>query len=131
MFVYYVMNESRHSTHSIEPFNIFQNWPLDEAVEKEIRRYLRAPKKYHTTKNYADLYGFDALCEEIRSLIMWQEWSRCEYEIIVKSLFDRSGETERKIDCYEQTLPNMPMITRELIWQYKQAKNEKINEQKS
>lgn len=125
MFEYYVLNESFKSDGEIEHFNIFQNWVLDEAVQKEVKKYLRSPKNYKCIKKEymkADvtLYGFDAFCEELRRLIMWQEWSRCEYEIIVSSLFDEIGETEKKIDCYYQCEKNIPIIAREVIWQYKQ-----------
>lgn len=121
MFQYYVMNERNNK---IESFNIFQNWVLDEAVQKEVKKYLRSPSNYKYEKRHKEvLYGFDAFCEKLSHLIKWQEWSRCQYEIIVKSLFDKNGETERKIDCYEQCLPNIAMIAREVIWQWKQQKN--------
>lgn len=129
MFKYYVMNEKLNST-SIEPFNIFDNYILDEAVQKEVKKYLRAPSKYKHIKQYSNpmfnkeeiaVYGFDGFCEELRSLIKWQEWSRVQYEIVVKSIFDKDGETEKKIDCYEQCEKNIPMIAREVIYQYKQS----------
>lgn len=131
MFEYYVLNESWKRNGKIEPFNIFSNWVLDEDVQKEVKKYLRSPKnyKYHDSAKEKTIYGFDAFCEELKHLIMWQEWSRCEYEIIVSSLCDKDGKTERKIDCYYQCEKNIPMIAREVIWQYKQnLKKDKQND---
>lgn len=137
MFEYYVMNEDRYGNHKeIKPFNIFQNWILDEAVQKEVKKYLRAPKKYKHIKQYANpylnreevvIYGFEGFCEELRRLIMWQEWSRCEYEILVASLFDNNNESVKKIDCYDQCEKNIPMIAREVIYQWKHRDKLKDN----
>lgn len=117
MFEYYVLNESRHGDHEIEPFNIFNNWILDEAVQKEVKKYLRSPSKYKNTNGES---GFDAFCTELDSLIKWQEWSRCEYEIIVGSLWN---DKQKKIDCYDQAHPNIRMIAREVIYQWKNRKD--------
>lgn len=127
---YYVLN-SDMNTHEIKPFNIFRNWPLEEATIKEIKKYLRAPGRYKHTKHHfgnvpeETYYGFEAFVKELDSLIMWQEWSRCEYEIYVSDMFDKE-DRRTKIDCYEQCKPNMEMIAREVIYQYKkQSKEEK------
>lgn len=115
---YYVINYNFNKKHS-ESFNIFNNYQLEEATLKAVRKYLRAPKKYKIksrTKDRDYIYGFDAFVEELRQLIMWQEWGRCEYEIMVNGLFDDYGD---KWDCYAQCLPNIEMIAREVIYQYK------------
>ena len=124
MLEYYVINYDSNSR-KIYQFNIFRNWVLEEAVIKEIKKYLRNPSKYKHVKRWrdeSDIYGFDGLCAEIRSLIMWQEWSRCEYEILVGSLFADSLDDMEKIDCYWQCEKNIACITRECIWQYKHKK---------
>lgn len=156
-FEYYVMNESSNNG-KIEMFNIFQNYLVQERIEKEIKKYLRSPNKYKYIKNEFSkeeivIYGFEALCEEVRRTIQWQMWSRRQYEIAVGSLSTveisdvlrdidkyntleelkeelkkinkRNGRLE-KWDCYKQCELNIPMITRECIYQYKQCiKNKK------
>lgn len=127
MFEYYVLNYNWNKK-CIESFNIFDNISLDNAVEKEVRKYLRSPKKYCYIKhglrvgehNY--ICGFDGLCESIKSLIMWQEWGRREYEISVGDAFEDDCNKLEKCDCYMQCESNIPMIAREVIWQYKHRK---------
>lgn len=117
-FEYYVLNYNINS-HKIELFNVFRNCYVQEYTEKAVRKYLRSPKNYKYER-YGEktLYGFDGLCKEIDRIIAWQEWSRCEYEIAVGNIFDE--KCLEKWDCYKQCQKNIPMITREIIWQYKQ-----------
>jgi hypothetical protein len=132
-FEYYVLNYNFNKK-CVENFNIFNNITLNDAVEKEVRKYLRSPSKYYyqkynfNTKEYNYIYGFDGLCETIKSLIMWQEWARREYEISVGDAFEDDISKFEKWDCYGQCKPNIPMITREVIWQYKQQLKEKESE---
>lgn len=129
-FEFYVLNYNFNKK-CVENFNIFNNISLNDAVEKEVRKYLRSPKHYYYTKHglfigeHTYIYGFDGLCETIKSLIMWQEWGRREYEISVGDAFEDDLDNFEKWDCYKQCIPNMPMITREVIWQYKQQLKEK------
>ncbi len=122
---YYVLNYDINKKKIIN-FNIFQNWVLNDAVVKEVKKYIRVPKKYkhddYLNKN--TYFGFEALCKEIRSLIMWQEWSRCEYEIGVCDAFEKDYSKIEKWDCYKQCEPNIEMITREVIYQYKKQVKE-------
>ncbi len=122
-FEFYVLNYNWNKK-CVENFNIFNNINLNDAVEKEVCKYLKSPKKYYYTKHglYYNkyIYGFDGLCETIKSLIMWQEWARREYEISVGDAFEKDIDNLEKWDCYQQCVPNIPMITREVIWQYKQ-----------
>ena len=141
-FEYYVLNYDCNKK-CVEHFNVFRNINVQERTEKEIKKYLRNPKKYKRESYHKEtLYGFKALCEEIRSIIMWQEWSRREYEISVsdafvlevediynsidsfRSLEDLKEELEKQVkrnpklekwDCYKQCEPNIEMITRECI----------------
>lgn len=132
-FEYYVLNYNWNKK-CVENFNIFNNISLNDAVEKEVRKYLRSSSKYYyqkydfNTKEYNYIYGFDGLCETIKSLIMWQEWARREYEISVGDAFENDLSKFEKWDCYSQCIPNIAMITREVIWQYKQQLKEKENE---
>lgn len=129
-FEFYVLNYNWNKK-CVENFNIFNNISLNDAVEKEVRKYLRSPKKYCYMKHglwvgeHTYIYGFDGLCETIKMLIMWQEWSRVEYEISVGDAFEDDLDNFEKWDCYQQCVPNIPMITREVIWQYKQQLKEK------
>ena len=81
-------------------------------------------------------YGFSGFCKELQ-VILREEWSRCEYEIMVGGLFSEEKEYE-KWDCYQQAIPNIKIIAREVIYQYKQwdkqrksNKKEKLNEEKN
>lgn len=131
-FEYYVLNYDFNG-HKVEMFNIFRNIHLQEETEKEVRKYLRSPKKYCCIKRGLEVgehiyfYGFEGLCETIQSLIMWQEWARREYEISVGDAFEDDLSKFEKWDCYYQCVPNIPMITREVIWQYKQQLKERKN----
>jgi hypothetical protein len=107
----------------VEMFNIFNNTNVQERTEKAVKKYLRSPKKFKYepfNKNEDVLYGFDALVREIDSAIKWQEWSRREYEISVSDAFTTDCSKLEKIDCYYQAHANVEMITREVIYQYKQ-----------
>lgn len=156
LFEYYVLNYNPNE-HKVENFNIFRNIHVQEQTEKAVKKYLRSPKKFKyefLNKKQPPIYGFDAFVKELESIIRWQEWSRCEYEIAVGSLFtteikdvlrevkngnlasedvydelkkiDEHSHELEKWDCYMQAKPNMEMIAREVIWQYKQhIKNNK------
>ena len=131
-FEYYVLN-CNPNTKKIEPFNIFRNCYVQEYTEKAIKKYLRSPKNYKYERYGEDiLYGFEGLCQDIERIIQWQEWSRCEYEIFVGDIFEKDCNKLEKWDCYGQCVANIPMITREVIWQYKQQlkgeKDESIKE---
>jgi len=121
-FEFYVLNYDTNQKKVIN-YNIFNNIRVNEYTEKEIKKYLRAPGKYKREgfrKDEKTLYGFEALCKEIDSLIQWQEWSRREYEISVGDAFENDCNKLEKWDCYQQAHPNIEAITREVIYQYKQ-----------
>lgn len=149
-FEFYVLNLD-FNRNKIVNYNIFNNIIVQERTEKALKKYLRSPKKFSYTpfgKDVETIYGFDALCKEIESIIRCEEWSRCEYEIAVGSLFtteirDVVREVERenlekenlydelkkieqrnskleKLDTFSQAKPNIPMIVREVIYQYKE-----------
>ena len=159
-FEFYVLNYDWNKKKIIN-YNVFNNILVQERTEKAVKKYLRNTKKFSYTpfgKDVETIYGFDALCKKIESIIRHEEWSRCEYEIAVGSHFiteisDVLREVERgsiavdnlydelkkidsrnskleKWDCFGQTKQNIPMITREVIWQYKQhlRKGKCVNE---
>ena len=127
-FEYYVLNYDTNKKKVIN-YNIFNNINVQEWTEKEVRKYLRAPKKYKHIVQYENkflgieeiaIYGFDALVEEIDRTIAWQERGRREYECSVGDAFETDCEKLEKWDCYRQAKPNMKMITYEIIRQYKE-----------
>ena len=132
-FEYYVLNYNTNKK-KVENFNIFQNCLVQEYTEKAVRKYLRAPKKFKHIVQYENkllgreeiaLYGFDALVEEIDRTIAWQERGRREYECSVGDAFTTDCNKLEKIDCYYQSKPNMKIIAREVIFQYKKQLKEK------
>ena len=132
-FEYYVLNYDCNKK-KVENFNIFQNCLVQEYTEKAVRKYLRAPKKFKHIVQYENkllgreeiaLYGFDALVEEIDRTIAWQERGRREYECSVGDAFTTDCNKLEKIDCYYQSKPNMKIIAREVIFQYKKQLKEK------
>ena len=132
-FEYYVLNYDTNKKKVIN-YNIFNNINVQKWTEKEVRKYLRAPKKYKHIVQYENkflgreeisIYGFDALVEEIDRTIAWQERGRREYECSVGDAFTTDCNKLEKIDCYYQSKPNMEIIAREVIFQYKKQLREK------
>lgn len=125
-FKFYVLNYDFNGKR-VENFNIFNNILLNEETEKIVKKYLRSPKnfKYDDYFNKQVLFGFEGFCKELERLIMWQEWGRREYEISVGDAFEDDLEKFEKWDCYMQCKPNIEIIAREVIWQYKQYLKEK------
>ena len=131
-FEYFVLNYDCNAK-KIVPFNIFRNIHVQEWSEKEVRKYLRAPKKYKHIVQYENdflgreeiaVYGFDALVKEIDSIIKWCEWSKREYEISVGDAFETDINKLEKWDTYSQAHPNAEIIAYTVIRQYKeQLKN--------
>lgn len=125
-FEFYVLNYDFNGKR-VKNFNIFNNILLNEETEKIVKKYLRSPKKfkYYDYFNKQVLFGFEGFCKELERLIMWQEWGRREYEISVGDAFEDDLEEYEKWDCYMQCKPNIEIIAREVIWQYKQYLKEK------
>ena len=126
-FEFYVLNYDCNKKKVIN-FNIFNNIMVQEWTEKAVKKYLRCPKKFKYepfNKNEETLYGFEALVKEIDRTIVWQEYGRRQYECSVGDAFETDCNKLEKIDCYMQARPNMEMITREVLWQYKQQLKEK------
>ena len=124
-FNYYVLNEN-FNKHEIEYFNVFNNCIVNQRTLKAVKKYLHSPSKFEYTSwlLHKTFYGFDGFVRELDTIIKGEEWSRCEYEIMVNGLFSDEDKAE-KWDCYMQCKPNMEMIAREVIYQYKQYLKEK------
>lgn len=160
-FEFYELNYNCNA-HKVEMFNVFRNSRVNEWTLQAVKKYVRNPKKYKYVKQYKNdylnreeiaLYGFDAFCAEIRSILMNQCWSRREYEISVSDAFvceirdvvkdldkfetldelkeelikiERKNPKMEKWDVFDQCEKNIPVIAREVIYQYKkQLKEEK------
>ena len=131
-FEFYVLNYDINKKKVIN-YNIFNNINVQECTEKEVRKYLRAPKKYKHIVQYENkflgreeiaIYGFDALVEEIDRTIAWGERSKREYEIGVCDAFETDINKLEKWDTYSQAHPNAEIIAYTVIRQYKeQLKN--------
>lgn len=117
---FYVLNYNINAK-KVENFNIFRNSRVNRETIKAVKKYLRAPRKYEYkdwTKK-TSIFGFDGLKEEIRHIIMCEEWARCEYEISVGDAFESDPSKLEKWDCYRQAVANIDIITRDVIAQYK------------
>lgn len=125
-FEFYVLNYDFNKKKVVN-FNIFNNYLVHDWTLKEVKKYVRSPKnyKYVSYSNNETIYGFEGFCESLRSIIMWQEWSRVEYEISVGDAFEDDCSKLEKWDCYEQCAPNIEIIAREVIYQYRQQSKKK------
>lgn len=123
-FEFYTVVWGTWNSYAPTMYNIFNNVKLYKAVLREVKRYVRSPKKYTFKPFYPDqeaLVGFEALCQCIDRLIAWEESSRFEYEIMVNGLLD-DPKTATKIDCYYQAHPNTAVIARDCVYKYKEWK---------
>lgn len=126
-FEFYVLNYDFNKKKVVN-YNIFNNIRVQEWTERAVKKYLRAPKKFSYTpfgKDIETIYGFDAFVRELDRTIAWQERGRREYECSVGDAFTTDCNKLEKIDCYYQSKPNMEIIAREVIFQYKKQLREK------
>lgn len=114
-FEWYVLNEVRYKNEfddnylyngNIKPWNIFNNYCVNERTNLLCREYKSKKMTFEDFK------------ERLRSIIMCEEWSRCEYEIMVESMFAKEGEPAQKIDCYSQVLPNLDILAKHVLRTY-------------
>ena len=129
-FEYYVLNYSQEEKKVIN-YNIFNNIFVNEKANEFLKEYCNLENKedYISDDFWRDdvtYHGFDALCYDIDRILKYEEWSRIQYEISVGPPFCDDYDKYTKLDCYYQAKPNIPMIVRELIYQYETK--EDINE---
>ena len=94
-------------------FNVIvEDWNKKEFTSYDVMPYLM--QCYEETRKKDKPKTFDEFKEFVRSKSMYQFWSRCEYEIVLKSLFGKSTE-ETKIDVYYQINMNIDVVTKLLI----------------
>ena len=77
------------------------------------------------TKKYIDLpevkaikNDYEAFKYKLMRALQHEEWSRCEYEIMVGSLFAKDESEYIKIDCYQQAEPNIKIIAKYVLEEY-------------
>lgn len=88
-------------------FNIFDNSLVYESTVKACDDYWKGK------------YTYDEFVKELDKTIMWQEWSRIEYEIDVASHLYEEGDKLTRIDCYDQAHANIDLIATQVINEYK------------
>ena len=105
-FHYYALNYN-FNERKIEFFNVFDNILVYEHT-------VRAANDYWKGK-----YTLEEFINELDHIIMWQEWSRCEYEIAVGYLFEEDMDKFEKIDCYQQAHANIDLVAQQVINEFK------------
>lgn len=111
------------NSRKVKEFNVFNNIWVRERTIRELKKYNRAPSKYcyESIVRNQKWYGFEGLVEAIDRIIFTEEAYRCEYEMGVCDKFARSLNEIQHMDCYMQCKPNMEIIVRECLWQYRRS----------
>lgn len=86
----------------VEPYDIFKHYGFLRDFEK-LRKKSKA-------------LSFEEFSEQLRKILMYHFWSRCEYEIIISSWPPREG-IDTKIDIYQQVMLNKDVFFN-YVWQY-------------
>ena len=105
-FHYYALNYN-FNERKIEFFNVFNNILVYEHTVKDVNDYWKGK------------YTLEEFINELDHIIMWQEWSRCEYEIAVGYLFEEDMDKFEKIDCYQQAHANIDLVAQQVINEFK------------
>ena len=102
MLEYYVYKQNINGS-EFERYNVFQHGSFSESLIKNA-------EKHHT-----DRFVFD---ESLKADLMYYFWSKCEYEIMIKSIFDSDFHTKpKKIDIYDQVMLNWNMFEN-YVWEH-------------
>ena len=56
--------------------------------------------------------------EELRSLLMYYYWSKCEYEIVISAFVGSRNNVSKKIDIYSQVMSNWSVFL-DYVWNHK------------
>ena len=83
----------------IEKFNIFDHHFFSKGCDKIFK----------DNKDNKEVFA-----EEIRRELMYYFWSKCEWEVIVKSMF---YDNDKKIDVYQQVMLNYDSFIN-YLWNY-------------
>ena len=90
---WYVLNYDSNKKKIIY-FNIFNYWKLVEEIDKQL----------------SENFDYDDFIDFLKSELRYYFSSRYENEICVSQLFDDSGQTDTKIDIYDQLIPNIEIL---------------------
>lgn len=105
-FHFYALNYDFNGR-KVEFFNVFNNILVYDYTVKAVKDYWKGK------------YTLEEFTKELDHIIMWQEWSRCEYEIMVGDLFEQDPNKYEKIDCYQQAHANIDLIVQQVINEFK------------
>ena len=105
-FRFYALNYDFNGR-KVEFFNVFNNILVYDYTVKAVKDYWKGK------------YTLEEFTKELDHIIMWQEWSRCEYEIMVGDLFEQDPNNYEKIDCYQQAHANIDLIVQQVINEFK------------
>lgn len=95
----------------IVPWNIFKNWRFKESVEKLVNNKKLDREEFR---------------EKLRIELMYNFWSKTEYEVIIKPWVGDGDEI--KVDIYDQVMLNFDKFVN-YVWSFKKgAKNGKENQ---
>lgn len=127
---FYVLNHD-FNTDKIYSFNVYDNCTVKKSVEKLTRKYLRKKDEYefYDFIKKERYYGWEAYLKELRICFL-EEWARVEYEISVGAPFETDCKKLRKMNCYDQIVPNLELIARDAIYQIKKEQKEKSKKRK-
>lgn len=81
---------------TIETFDIFQHYSFHQDVQKLIQRTRKLSKAERFT--FKEEFG-----NQLRSLLMYYFWCKCEYEILI---FPSFGSQGAKVDIFSQVIMN-------------------------
>lgn len=91
------------NSQKIKTFNIFDHRSFKEEVVKII-------KSYHFKCKCRD-----DMMKDISRQLMYYYWGKCEYEIVLTGW--PNGDTDRKVDIYEQVMNNWDRFT-DYMWTF-------------
>lgn len=87
-------------------FNIFRHYRFTEDVKKLIKDTMIDKAKF---------------TERLRSELMYNFWSKCEYEVVIVPFVGRDRkETGIKIDIYEQVMLNWDRFV-DYVWSFRKG----------
>ena len=87
----------------IEKWNIFNNWVFDGEVKRLLHKKLSK----------------DEFAENLRKLLLYYFWSKCEYEVIISPWVGNGDEV--KIDIYDQVMLNFDRFVH-YVWSFRKIK---------
>lgn len=89
---------------TIASYNIFNHYYFHKDCKKIAMKY----------KDNKEMFA-----EKVELALMCYFWSKCEWEIIVESLFSKRKDVIRKIDVYEQVMNNWDVFI-DYLWNNKE-----------